>query len=447
MDSKLGMNAAINVGQLIDSRPVGAFQWRVFLTCMAITLLDGIDLQTIGVAAPALAKLWGLQRQALGPVFAAAPAGMMAGALLLGPIADRIGRKRLIVISTLLFGCFSLLTPQARDLRELVALRFLTGVGLGGVLPNLIAMVTEYAPAARRGFFITLVSAALPVGSTLVALLSPWLIGNYGWSSVFYLGGVLPIVVALLAFIFLPESLRFLAPIAARRSEALGIIRRLAPELALPNDLQIATSAAAPKGVPIGQLFGRSRTGTTLMSALVVGLNLFMINLLVNWLPTLLTQTGLGSNAALLSTAVLNMAGAFGGLMWGRLLDRYGVHKAMTSAALASAVAMVCLALGSGTPWILVATLTVVGWCVLGAQPGFYAMLAGTYPTRMRSTGIGTVLAIGRIGSIFGPAIAGLLVAAGLGSQGIFLVVAAAGLLCATGIAMLSRLRPDFGGD
>jgi AAHS family 4-hydroxybenzoate transporter-like MFS transporter len=439
------MSDSIDVARLIDSRPVSRFQWQVLATCMAVSFLDGLNLQTIGVAAPALAALWGIARQALGPVFAAAPAGMILGALLMGPIADRIGRKRLVVMATVTFGLFSLLTPLATTLHQLLIFRLLTGLGLGGALPNLISLITEYSPAPKRGFLTALTFSSLPFGSMLAGLVGPWMIPAFGWQSVFYFSGAAPVLVAVIALLWLPESIRYLANHPERRAEVLVILRRIAPDIIVDSEAPLILSGPpVARRILVSRVFGPTRTSATLTLALIVGLNLFMINLLVNWLPTLLGEAGMSRRGAILSTAVLNVMGAIGGIAWGSLLDRFGMYRIMGLAALASGVAMVGLAFGHTNPTVMFLTLSIVGLSVMGTQPGFYTLIASVYPTSIRSTGVGTSLGIGRLGSVFGPALGGMLVAAGLGAQGIFLVVACAGILCSLAVWVLSRLRPQF---
>jgi MFS transporter, AAHS family, 4-hydroxybenzoate transporter len=439
------MTGPIDVAKIIDQRPVSWFQWRVLLTCMAVAFLDGLGLQSIGVAAPALSEAWAIPRPALGPVFAAAPVGMILGALIMGPLADRVGRRRLVITATLTFGLFSLLTPLASNVREMVLLRTLTGLGLGGALPNLISLITEYSPAKTRGFLTTLTFSTLPLGSMLAGLAGPWLIPAYGWQSIFYLAGIVPMLVALIAMIWLPESLRYLVSVPGRHPQAAKILQRIAPDAVdLSQPVVFAAPTAAPRRASVARLFGPTRTSATFTVALIVGLNLFMINLLVNWLPTLLKEAGLSTRGALLSAALLNVSGAIGGIAWGSLSDRFGIHRVMGCAGLASGLAMLGLATSNGEPAVLILALTIVGLSVMGSQPGFYALIASVYPTAIRSTGIGTTLGMGRVGGVLGPALGGLLVAAGFTTSRIFLVVAGAGLLCACAVALLSRLRPNF---
>jgi MFS transporter, AAHS family, 4-hydroxybenzoate transporter len=207
----------------IEGRPQDRCEWGVFAICTAIALLDGFDVQTMGVAAPALARAWGVPPPALSPVFMAAPAGMLVGALAMGHLADRMGRRLPIIAATLLFAVGTSLTPFAPSLTAMAALRFVTGIGLGGVLPNLVSLVTEFAPPRLRATLTTLTFSSLPLGSMLAALLARYLIPVYGWPSLFYLGGVAPAAIAAVAFLRLPEYVcrnrrAFLPGDACRRS-------------------------------------------------------------------------------------------------------------------------------------------------------------------------------------------------------------------------------------
>ena len=200
-----------NVEAAIDTEPEGRFGWGVFAICMAIALLDGFDVQAMGVAAPALARAWRVPPTTLSTVFMAAPAGMLVGALAMGRLADRMGRRRPIIMATLLFAVGTGLTAFAPNLTAMAAIRFVTGIGLGGVLPNLVSLVTEFAPRRLRGVLTTLTFSTLPLGSMVAALLARGLIPTYGWQSVFYIGALAPMAVAVVALFRLPESTHFLA--------------------------------------------------------------------------------------------------------------------------------------------------------------------------------------------------------------------------------------------
>src|ERR1700729_4037173 len=217
----------IDVAEFIDQQPVGRFQIGLLLTCAAVLFLDGFDTQAIGYVAPAVAREWGLTKGALGPVFSAGLFGLMIGALLFGPLADRIGRKKIIVFSTLAFGIGALVTALVQDVNALLAIRFLTGVGLGGAMPNAIAMTSEFSPRRRRATMVMIMFCGFSVGAALGGLLAAALIPHFGWRSVFVIGGIAPLLLAPILALRLPESVRFLALTGhanQRVAELLGLI-------------------------------------------------------------------------------------------------------------------------------------------------------------------------------------------------------------------------------
>src|ERR1700712_2307819 len=215
----------VDVAEFIDQQPVGGFQVGLLLTCAAGLFLDGFDTQAIGYVAPALAREWGLTKAALGPVFSAGLFGLMIGALVFGPLADRIGRKRIIILSTLAFGIGALVTAFVQDLNSLLAVRFLTGLGLGGAMPNAIAMTSEFSPHRRRATMVMIMFCGFSIGAALGGLLAAALIPQFGWRSVFAVGGVAPLLLVPILALRLPGSVRFLALTGrapARGAELLG---------------------------------------------------------------------------------------------------------------------------------------------------------------------------------------------------------------------------------
>src|SRR5258708_21965096 len=200
-----------DVAEFIDAQPVGGFQIRLLLTCAAVLFFDGFDTQAIGYVAPALAKEWGLTKGALGPVFSAGLVGLMIGALVFGPLADRVGRKKIIILSTLAFGLGALVTAFVQDVNTLLAIRFLTGLGLGGAMPNAVAMTSEFNPRRRRATMVMIMFCGFSVGAALGGFLAAALIPQFGWRSVFVVGGLAPLLLVPILVRRLPESVRFLA--------------------------------------------------------------------------------------------------------------------------------------------------------------------------------------------------------------------------------------------
>jgi AAHS family 4-hydroxybenzoate transporter-like MFS transporter len=277
----------------------------------------------------------------------------------------------------------------------------------------------------------------------VAALLASWLIPAYGWPSLFYVGGLLPIAVGILALVSLPESIRFLTLRGGRSAEVLRILRRIAPHESIPDDVRLTLSESGTT-VSFSRLFGAARTGTTLLLALVVGLDLFMVYLMLNWLPTLMRTAGFSSQYALLATVMVNTGGGIGALTWGVLLDRFGGFHVMTAAGLAAFAALTALGLGHAQPAFMLSALFLAGACTMGAAPGLYAVIGSVYPTAIRSTGAGLVLGVGRIGSVLGPAAGGLLLSLNWPVPAIFAAVALPGLLWAAAMMWLLRLPRGF---
>src|SRR5471032_1782860 len=245
----------VDVADFIDTQPVGGFQLRLLLTCAAVLFLDGFDTQAIGFVAPALAREWDVSKGALGPVFSAGLFGLIIGALLFGPLADRIGRKKIIIFSTLAFGIGALVTAFVQDVNTLLAIRFLTGLGLGGAMPNAIALTSEFNPRRRRATMVMIMFCGFSVGAALGGLLAAALIPQFGWRSVFIVGGIAPLLLVPILVLRLPESVRFLALTGranARVAELLGLIN---PKAALATGTQYVVDEPGLAGVPVLHLF------------------------------------------------------------------------------------------------------------------------------------------------------------------------------------------------
>jgi AAHS family 4-hydroxybenzoate transporter-like MFS transporter len=253
----------VDVAQFIEQQPVGGFQVRLLLTCAAVLFLDGFDTQAIGYVAPALAKEWGLTKAALGPVFSAGLFGLMIGALVFGPLADRIGRKKIIIFSTLAFGLGRLVTAFIQDVNTLLGIRFLTGLGLGGAMPNAVAMTSEYSPHRRRATMVMIMFCGFSVGAALGGLLAAALIPQFGWRSVFVVGGVAPLLLAPILALRLPESVRFLALTGRAPERVAELLARINPKAAFAPGTQFTVHEPHLAGLPVLHLFRDGRTQPT----------------------------------------------------------------------------------------------------------------------------------------------------------------------------------------
>ena len=439
--------ATVNVQELIDSRKLSIFQLLVVLLCALIVFMDGFDTQAIGYVAPAIVRCWRVDRAALTPVFSAGLFGLMLGALAFGPIADRFGRRPVLVFCTLFFGVLSLLTVTADSVRSLIVLRFLTGLGLGGAMPNAIALTTEYAPKRIRATTVMIMFCGFSIGAALGGVAAASLISRFGWKAVFVLGGIVPCVALPFLAALLPESIRYLVVRGGRGEEVAATLRRIEPGVQIPEGATFTVEEHKAKGFAVPQLFAEGRGAFTLLIWVVFFMSLLDLYFLTSWLPTIISSAGISVSKAALITAAFQLGGVIGALLLGRLFDRYSPF-AMLSLTYLAASAFVLLIGAVGTS-ILALVLAVfgAGFCVVGGQIGANALTANSYPTAIRSTGVGWALGIGRIGSIIGPLVGGLLLSLHWPTRLIFMVGAVPVLVGSLAALCISLLRPSPGAE
>ncbi|MFA8324613.1 3-(3-hydroxy-phenyl)propionate transporter MhpT [Burkholderia ubonensis] len=352
--------------------------------CFAIALLEGLDLQSVGVAAPRMAHEFGLTVSQMGLAFSAGTFGLLPGAMLGGWLADRIGRKRVLIASVCLFGLLSIATAQVSTFAMLVAVRALTGLGLGGAMPNLIALSSEAVDARSRSSAVAVMYCGIPFGGMIASLIGVLLAGDTEWRHIFYVGGVGPLLLAPLLLALLPESRAF---------------------------LDVSASGAARPGVA-HTLFGGARTGTTLALWLSYFCTLIVLYFLLNWLPSLMAGKGLARSQAGIVQIFFNIGSGLGVLGIGMSMDRMRPSRVVVGMYAGIVLSLAALAIAPGLVWLSVAAFA-AGMFVVGGQSVLYALAAMYYPTAMRGTGVGSAVAVGRLGSVVGPLAAATLLAAG----------------------------------
>ena len=429
----------IDLAEFIDQQPVGGFQFRLLLTCAAVLFLDGFDTQAIGYVAPALAKEWGLTKAALGPVFSAGLFGLMIGALVFGPLADRIGRKKIIILSTLAFGIGALVTAFVQDLNSLLAVRFLTGLGLGGAMPNAIAMTSEFNPRRRRATMVMIMFCGFSVGAALGGLLAAALIPQFGWRSVFVVGGVAPLLLVPILALRLPESARFLALTGRAHDRVAELLRSINPNATFAPGTQFVIHEPELPGIPVLHLFRDGRAPVTLLLWVVFFMSLLDLYFLSNWLPTVLNDLGASVSSAAAIGSMLQVGGVVGTFALGSIIDRFSFR----ALALVYFIAVFAVgAIGQFGHSVVFVTMAIfaAGFCIVGGQIDANALAAGYYPTSVRATGVGWALGIGRVGSIVGPLIGGALLTAKWSTASVFEAAAGAALCAALAAFSLSRL-------
>lgn len=431
----------IDLAALIDERPVGRFQVWLLVLLGASVVMDGFDAQAMGFVAPAIIREWGVQRAALGPVFGASLMGMLVGSLVLSPLADRIGRRPVLIGSTVFFGLCMLATPLASNLTQLFAIRFVTGLGLGGIMSNAMALAGEYSPRRRRVSLMMWVSCGFTAGAMLGGLVSAVMIPRWGWTSVFFFGGAIPMAIAATMLRYLPESMQFVVASGKRLDRVHRSISRIAPGVDVGDGSRAFVAESKPEGALVGELFRHRRTGTTLLLWGINFMNLLNLYFLSSWLPTLFTSSGYDLSTAVLAGTALQFGGVVGTVAMGPLIDRIGFYRVLIPAFAIAAVAIYAI----GQPALPLAALfgvvAISGLCVVGGQPAVNALAATIYPTTVRSTGVGWSLGIGRAGSIVGPVVAGQLIAWKWSNSELFVAAAVPAALSCLMLACMTRLE------
>lgn len=432
--------AAGDGAAFLDERPLSGLQVRTLVLCALVAVLDGNDTQVMGIGAPSIAAALHVAPSAMGWAISGSWVGAAVGAILLGGLADRFGRKFVLVCAVLVFGVFTLLTPLADTLPMLVVFRVLTGLGLGGATPCFIALASEYTPARLRGSVVSLVWAAFPLGILLGGLLNGLMLTRLPWQYAFYVGGVLPIVLAILLLPLLPESIGFLLTRRASDTKAARAAARIVAAIAPGGAPQAApvtgTVAALGNHTPSpADLFRAGRSRATLCLWVLL-FTCFGTTASMAWVPTILQQNGVSPAAAAVAASFLGFGALLGMAVAGRLVDRLGPVRALVGPVVLGAAATAAMGLWPGSAHASSVFVALVGALVgLGASGGI-ALVALVYPTAMRSTGAGWALGLGRFGQVVVPAGFAVLLHQGWSAQGIFAALGVVPLLAA-GAALL----------
>ena len=436
-----GLASKLDLTALIDARPVSRFQVWMLVLLGASVVMDGFDAQAMGFVAPAIIKAWDVDKAALGPVFGASLMGMLVGSLALSPLADRIGRRPVLIGATVFFGLCMLATPLASTLGQLFGIRFVTGLGLGGIMANAMALAGEYSPKRKRVSLMMWVSCGFTAGAMLGGVVSAALIPRWGWTSVFLFGGVIPLVIAALMLRFLPESMQFMVVNGKSLDRVRLWIARIAPDVRIDAGAQPFVAEPKPSGALVAELFRQGRTGTTLLLWGINFMNLLNLFFLSSWLPTLVTSSGHDLSTAVLAGTVLQFGGVLGTVAMGPVIDRIGFYRVLVPAFAIAVVAVYAIGQPSLSLVALFVVIFVSGICIVGGQPAINALAATIYPTTVRSTGVGWSLGIGRAGSIVGPVVAGQLIGWKWTNSELFVAAAVPALLSCIMLACMTRLK------
>ncbi|WP_018431847.1 MFS transporter [Paraburkholderia atlantica] len=418
----------IEVERVLAETHRPTFQAMLLALCGLCLLIDGFDAQAMGYVAPSVIAEWHVAKTALGPVFSASLFGMLLGALGLSVLADRIGRRPVLIGATFFFSLSMLATPFVATIPALIALRFITGLGLGCIMPNAMALVGEFSTPAHRVKRMMLVSCGFTLGAAVGGFVSAALIPAYGWRAVFWVGGAVPLLLAFAMLATLPESLQFLV-LKGRSERAMSWLAKFDPALRIDANTRLVVSEKRSDGAPVAELFRAGRTPVTLILWAISFMNLIVLYFLSNWLPTVMRDAGYTPGTAVIVGTVLQTGGVIGTLLLGWFIGRMGFVRVLFGCFAVATVAVATIgAVAHVLPWLLIVVFA-GGFCVVGGQPAVNALAGHFYPTALRSTGIGWSLGIGRIGSVIGPLVGGQLIALNWSNAALF-HAAAVPVLC-----------------
>jgi MFS transporter, AAHS family, 4-hydroxybenzoate transporter len=443
----MSTEVAFHVPTFINSRRTGVTQYAIVVLCGFVMFLDGFDTQAISYMAPSIAKDWGLSKELLGPIFSSALTGLMAGYLLVSPLSDRFGHRRLVVISTFAFAVLTFATIFATDVTELIGLRFVTGIALGSVIPSAIALTTEFSPARLRATFVLAIYCGFSLGFVAAGAVAAWTIPEYGWRSMLWIGSAAPLIIAMLALVFLPESLDFLIRTRARPENVWRVVRRVDRALPVQGPTRFVTDVVEQRSA-VGSLFSSGRAAGTVVIWIVFMLNLAEFYALQSWLPSILSNVGYSLSTVALATTMTTVGGIVAAFAIGPAMDRVGPYRSLATVYLTGVLFVVLFGFSIGGPsWLLLMTAFCAGFCISGGQKSVIALAAIYYPTPIRSTGVGWALGIGRLGGIGGPLLIGTLLAYHLGAQHILYAATVPMLLAGLLVTWLGHRYATGGPD
>lgn len=416
------------VAEVIDDGQVSGQQFLVVGLCMFFNMLDGFDITAMAVVATAVSTELMLPADKLGLIFSFALAGMMGGAMLLAPVSDIIGRRKLIIMSVTLVGVSILFTARAETLTEFIILRFISGLGAGAMLACQATLAAEYSPEKYRSLSVAAVTAGYPLGAMMTSVVAGFIMPEYGWRGMFWFGGSLTLVMGLVAWAFIPESLKYL--FERRPADALAHVNKILTKLK-KNTLSELPAVVTDKPVQRKGIAGNMASLLTTkhrIATLTLWTTFFLcfstLYFLLSWIPKLMEQTGYSAETGRDAFFLFNLGAVIGIFMLGTMATHWKLSNIVSTFLFTSAVFMVVFAAAPNQLTLLLAITFVIGFLQQGGFTGLYAVAAKVYPTEIRSTGIGWAIGLGRFGAVAGPAIAGFLIASGLNMSANYYVFA-----------------------
>ncbi|AVA35536.1 MFS transporter, AAHS family, 4-hydroxybenzoate transporter [Cupriavidus metallidurans] len=418
----------------INERKMSGYQWLLLVLCFLIVATDGMDVAIMGFLAPDITREWGISKAAFGVVMSAAPIGLAIGALVVGPLSDRFGRKKLLVGSIALFGVFNLLSAFADGTATLSLLRFLTGLGLGAAMPSTTTLLSEYVPERSRSMLLATMFTGFNLGSALVGFGAAALLPHHGWRAVLIAGGAIPLICLPFYIMLIPESARFMVVRNVAPARIARTLRRVIGSVVADDTVFTISEPPVSGKQPVRTLLSSGYRGMTLALWITYFMGLLVIYLLSGWLPTLIKDAGLPIERAANLTALFQLGGTVGALVVGYCMDRFAPHRVIGVSYVLGAVFILMLASGSVTSSMFALYVLLAGFCMSGAQTGLNAFAPQCYPTPVRATGVSWMLGIGRFGSITGSMAGGVLLSMGWSFSAVIAILAVPATMAAISI-------------
>ena len=413
----------ININSVIDREKLAPLQWLVFFLGFLVFFCDGLDTGIIGFVAPALLDDWGITKPELAPVLSAALIGMSIGAIISGPLAEKFGRKKVIVITTSLFAIFTILCGFATSTHDLMIYRLITGLGLGAAMPNISTIVSEYMPNKRKAFLTGIAGCGFMLGISCGGVLSAFLLESLGWAKVIIIGGIIPLFLVVAILLKMPESTQYLVK-NNKNSSALNILEKIQ---GYPFEMDIQLKLAAEETVqnesPIQQVLGKYKVGS-IMLWLCCFMSLLVFYLLTSWMPTILKTAGFSVQQFSLITAIFPFGGVIGAVVMGWYMDKLNPTNVIKYSYLLAFILFILTGFVSANIVLFGISIFLIGALLVGAQSSLLPLSALFYPSTCRAVGVSWMHGIGRIGAIFGAFYGSLIFTFELSLSGIFYILA-----------------------
>jgi MFS transporter, AAHS family, 4-hydroxybenzoate transporter len=420
---------------LIDNSPISGLQYATLFVCFVMNMLDGMDVLVMSYTAPAIAKAWSIGPEKLGVVFSSGLLGMTIGAILLAPMADKVGRKNLIIISAIIMGCCIYATSYAPNVTSLIFFRFISGLGIGSMLATTAALTAEYTPNQTKDFWVSFVISGYPIGAVISGLVAARVIPQNGWQYMFKLAGIASLVTLPLILFFLSESIEFY--IKAQPNNALQKLNKILNKMGQSSINNLPNKEIKTTIIPVKNLLTSHYQRPTLQLWLGLFMAFAALYFMTSWIPKLASIAGLSMKLSIYAGTVFNVGAFFGIITQGYFSSKFGLKKTIGIIFICTAILMFSFFLFIGSDYMLL-LLAFLGFGIQGGFVGLYAVAARMYPTEFRTTGVGYAMGAGRVGSIVGPLLGGVLIGAGLSVSANFMVFAIPALLAGIMVLRLS---------